>query len=137
MDLTLGQSLAGLPAFLAYFGCALVLLAAFFMIYGWVTPYHELALIRDGNVAAAISLGGAVLGFTLPLASVIAHAVSLPDMIAWSVVALVAQVVVYFVVSRVVPRFNEAIRAGRVGGATLLAALSLAVGLLNAASLTY
>ena len=137
MDLTLGQSLAGLPAFLAYFGCALVLLVAFFLLYGWVTPYNELALIREGNVAAAISMGGALLGFTLPLASVIAHAVSLPDMLAWSVVALVAQVAVYTIVSRAVPRFNEAIRDGRVAAATLLAALSVAVGMLNAASLTY
>ena len=137
MDLTLSQSLAGLPGFFAYFGTGLCLLVLFLALYGLVTPYHELALIREGNVAAAISLAGATLGFTLPLASVIAHAVSLPDMFAWSVVALVVQVAVYFVVARAVPRFGEAIRDGRVAAATLLASVSIAVGMLNAASLTY
>jgi uncharacterized membrane protein YjfL (UPF0719 family) len=43
---------------------------------------------------------------------------------------------VYFVVARAVPRFPEAIKAGRVSGATLLAALAVAVGLLNAAAMT-
>jgi len=47
------------------------------------------------------------------------------------------QVVVYFVVARAVPRFGEAIRDGRVAAATLLASVSIAVGMLNAASLTY
>jgi putative membrane protein len=137
MDLTLGQSLAGLPAFAAYFAAALALLAASLVVYAWVTPYHEIELIREGNAAAAVSFGGAMLGLALPLASVVAHAVSLPDMLAWAVVALVAQLAVYFVVARLVPRFEESIRAGRVAGAALLAAMAVAVGLLNAAALTY
>ena len=102
-----------------------------------MTPYKELALIREGNVAAAISLGGAIIGFVLPLASAIAHSVSVADMMVWGVVALVAQIVVFFIVGRVVPHFAEAIRAGRVAAATLLAALAVAVGVLNAACMTY
>jgi putative membrane protein len=131
------QSLAGLPSFLLYFALGVMVFAAFCVIYAAVTPYDELALIRDGNVAAAISLGGAVLGFMLPLASAIAHSVGPVDMVVWGVIALVAQLVVYFLVARLVPRFGEAIRAGRVAGATLLAALSVATGILNAACMTY
>jgi putative membrane protein len=131
------QSLSGLPSFLLYFGLALALLAAFLAIYGWVTPYDERALIREGNVAAAISLGGATLGFVLPLASAIAHSVGVIDMLAWGVVALVVQVAVYFAVSRAVPHFAEAIPAGKTAAAALLATLAVAVGLLNAACLTY
>jgi len=102
-----------------------------------VTPYDELALIRDGNVAAAISLGGALLGFVLPLASAIAHSVGPVDMVVWSVIALLVQVVVYFLVARLVPHFAQAIRAGRIAGATLLAVLAVATGILNAACMTY
>ncbi len=131
------QSLAGLPSFLLYFGLGIAAFAAFFVIYGAVTPYDELALIREGNVAAAISLGGAVLGFVLPLASAIAHSVGPVDMVVWSVIALAVQIVVYFLVARLVPRFAEAIRAGRVAGATLLAVLAVATGILNAACMTY
>jgi putative membrane protein len=132
----LPQVLAGLPAFLLYFALGLLLLAAFLAIYIAVTPYKEIALIREGNAAAAISLGGATIGYVLPLSRAIAQSVSVVDMLAWGVVALVAQVVVYFVVARAVPRFPEAIRAGRVSAATFLAALAVAVGLLNAAAMT-
>jgi len=136
MDIV-SQSLAGLPSFLLYFVTGLALLGVFLAVYGWVTPYRELALIREGNVAAAVALAGVIVGLALPLASAIAHSVSLVDMVAWGVVALVVQIVVYFVVARLVPHFGEAIRAGRVAGATLLAAVAVGVGLLNAASMTY
>ncbi len=131
------QSIAGFPSFLLYFALALALLALFVAVYVRVTPYRELALIREGNMAAAISLSGAVLGFVLPLASAIAHSVSPLDMAAWGVIALVVQLIVYAVTSRLMPRFREAIEAGRAAPATLLAALSISAGILNAASMSY
>jgi putative membrane protein len=134
---TLWQSMAGLPNFLLYFALALVLLAVFTAVYVRVTTYRELALIRAGNIAAAISLSGALIGFVLPLASAIAHSVNPVDMVAWGAIALVVQLVVYAAVSRLVPHFREAIEAGRAAPATLLAALSVSVGILNAACLTY
>jgi putative membrane protein len=133
----LSQSLAGLPAFLLYFGLGLALLVAFLALYSRVTPYREFALIREGNLAAAISLAGATIGFVLPLASAISHSVSAVDMLVWGVIALIVQIVVYFIVTRLVPRLAEAIPAGRVAAATLLAVLSVSVGLLNAAAMTY
>ena len=135
--LSLSQSLAGLPAFLVYFATGLALLVVFSVVYGWITPYREHVLIREGNVAASISLAGALLGFVLPLASAIAHSVNLLDMLVWALIALVAQVIVYAVVGRILPHFAQAIEAGKTAPATLLAALAVAVGLLNAAALTY
>ena len=134
---SLMQSIAGFPAFLLYFALALILLALFVAIYARVTPYREIALIREGNIAASISLSGALIGLVLPLASAIAHSVSPLDMVAWGVIALVVQLIVYAVTSRLVPRFREAIEAGRAAPATLLAALSVSVGILNAASMSY
>lgn len=133
----ISQSLAGLPSFLLYFVLGLALITAFVAVYVRVTPYNEIALIREGNAAAAVSLSGALLGFVLPLASAIAHSIGPVDMIVWASIAFVVQIAVYFAVARVVPRFAEAIRAGRVSAATLLAAMSVAVGVLNAASMTY
>jgi putative membrane protein len=134
--MTLSQSLAGLPAFLLYFSLSLALFVAFILVYLWVTPYRELALIRDGNIAAAISLAGALIGFVLPLGRAVTQSVSPLDLVAWGVVALVVQVVVFFIVGKLVPRFSEAIRDGRVSDAAFLAALAVAVGVLNAASMT-
>lgn len=134
--MTITQSLAGLPAFLLYFALALALLGLFFAIYVTVTPYHEMALIREGNAAAAISLAGAVVGFVLPLARAVTQSVSALDLVVWGVIALIVQVVVFFVVGKLVPRFAEAIKEGRVAGAVLLASLAIGVGLLNAAAMT-
>ena len=134
---SLMQSIAGFPAFLLYFVLALILLALFVAIYTRVTPYREIALIREGNIAASISLSGALIGLVLPLASAIAHSVSPLDMVAWGVIALVVQLIVYAVTGALVPRFREAIEAGRAAPATLLAALSVSVGILNAASMSY
>src|SRR5690348_6795229 len=69
-------SLANLPYFLAYFAASILLLAAFLGAYTLITPLHEWTLIRQGNTAAALSLAGATLGFTLPLASAIVHSAS-------------------------------------------------------------
>ena len=134
---TLWQSIVGLPNFLLYFALALVLLTIFVAIYVRVTSYREFVLIRGGNVAAAISLSGALIGFVLPLASAIAHSINPVDMVAWGAIALVVQLVVYAAVSRLVPHFREAIEADRAAPAALLAALAVSVGILNAACLTY
>ena len=131
------QSLAGLPGFVVYFVLALLLLGAFVFVYSRVTPYNELALIREGNAAAALSLAGALIGFVLPLASAVVHSVGVVDMLIWGAIALIVQVVVYFVVGRLVPHFADAIAAGRASAAALLATLAVAVGLLNAACMTY
>jgi len=134
--MTIEQSLAGLPAFLLYFGLALALLVLFVAIYVTVTPYKELTLIREGNAAAAISLGGAVVGFVLPLARAVTQSVSALDLLVWGLIALVVQVVVFFVVGKLLPRFVEAIKDGRIAGGILLASLAIGVGLLNAAAMT-
>ena len=60
--------LNSLPAFASFFLTAVVLLGVFAVLYELVTPYNELALIREGNAAAAITLGGAIIGFALPIA---------------------------------------------------------------------
>ena len=134
--MTITQSLAGLPAFLLYFSLAMALLGLFIAVYVAVTPYKELKLIREGNAAAAISLGGAVVGFVLPLARAVTQSVSALDLVVWGLVALVVQVVVFFVVGKLVPRFADAIKDGHTSAAILLAALAIGVGLLNAASMT-
>jgi len=134
--MTITQSLAGLPAFLLYFSLAMALLVLFIAVYVAVTPYRELTLIREGNAAAAISLGGAVVGFVLPLARAVTQSVSALDLVVWGLVALVVQVVVFFIVGKLLPRFVEAIKEGRIAAAILLAALAIGVGLLNAAAMT-
>src|SRR3546814_19981068 len=75
---------------------------AFKRIYQWATPYSERVLIREGNVAAAITLGGALPGYVLPLASALEHTVSLAEFAAWALLAGVIPIVTFTVVRRIV-----------------------------------
>jgi putative membrane protein len=131
------QSLAGLPAFAAYFGAALLLTALFIAVYVHITPYPELQLIRQGNTAAALSLGGATLGFVIPLASAIENSVSLPDMLVWGLVAFAAQVLVFFIVRLLLPTLYADIHEGKTAAGAWLGVCALAGGVLNAACMTY
>ncbi|MDG4594547.1 MAG: DUF350 domain-containing protein [Candidatus Contendobacter sp.] len=133
----LTQSLAGLPSFLFYFATAIGLLLLFLAAYILITPYREITLIREGNTAAAASLSGAILGFVLPLASAITHSVGLLDMAAWGLIALVIQLLTYGVGRLLLPDLAYAIPAGQVATGVFLGALSLAIGILNAACMTY
>src|SRR5664279_2969080 len=131
------QSLAGLPAFLVYFCTALVAVVAYLFVYTRVTPHDEFQLIRDNDPAAAIALGLSLLGFVLPVVSAIAHSANVWDCLIWSVIALIVQIVVYYIVKIPVPNLSARIAAGELAAAIWLGLASLAAGALNAASLIY
>jgi len=129
-------SLANLPAFLGYFVSALVLLAAFIVIYGWLTPLDEWKLVHEGNTAAAVSLIGAALGFALPLATAIIRSANLADMVVWAGVALVLQLACFFVLRLLIRNLADEIASNHIGAATILAGASVTLGVINAACLT-
>ena len=129
-------SVSGVVAHFIYFAIASVAVVVFVGIYVMVTPHRELTLIRQGNTAAAISLGGAMLGYTLPLAKAVAQSESLGDMVLWSVVALVAQLVAYCVARLVLPQLSSNVHEGKTASAVFLAAIAVCIGLLNAAAMT-
>jgi putative membrane protein len=131
------QSLAGLPAFLVYFCTALVAVILYLFVYTRITPHDEFKLIRDNVPGAAISLGLSLLGFVLPVVSAMTHASNVIDCLIWSVIALIVQIIVYFVVRIPVPNLSNRIAAGELAPAIWLGLSSLAAGALNAASMFY
>ena len=131
------ESLAALPYFVAYFGISLLLLTLCLGAYVLITPYPEIRLIREGNAAAATSLGGALIGFALPLASVVINSISLLDTLLWSLVALIVQLIAFAVVRLMVPGIGKNVREGQVSSGIFLGAVAIALGILNAASMTY
>jgi putative membrane protein len=137
MTYSIGESIRYIDDFLIYFGLALALLIAFTFVYTAVTPYKEIKLIRDGNNAAALSLGGALIGFALPVASSVENAVNVVDMLLFAVVATIAQLIVFVVARMALPGLAGSIEDGNTAKATLLAAVSISVGLVNAAALAY
>lgn len=134
MTKVFGYFLAALPHFLAYFAAALLLAAAFLTLYVQLTPHRELELIRGGNSAAALQLTGTFLGFALPVAVVIGHSVSIPDMLMWGVVAAVVQLLVFLLVSRLLFRgISARIQDGCTSSGIFVGGMGACVGLLQAA----
>lgn len=135
--MTILMSLQTVGSFALYFAAALIAVGLFLLVYMAITSHHEVDLIKKGNTAAAISLGGALIGFSLPLASVIEHSVSLLDMAVWSVIALIVQIVVLKIVDVALREVSRHIEEGNVAAGTTLAAASIALGIVNAACMTY
>lgn len=124
--------ISSLPAFASFFLTAVALLLAFLCLYVLVTPYSELTLIRAGNEAAAVSLGGAVIGFALPIAVSVAVTHNLYLMIGWGVIAGIVQLVTFTAARIALPRINQSIPEGRLASGIFLAALAIGTGILNA-----
>lgn len=131
------SALETLPGFLLYFSSATLLCFLFLAIYIRTTPHKELELIRNGNSTAAIKLGGALIGFTLPVASVIAHSLSLIDMSVWGLVALTVQILGYQLMRVAIPGLSQAVMDNKHSAGILAAAVAIALGIINAACLTY
>ncbi len=136
MSHPLTLSFVGLPAFLAYFGVAVVLLLLFAVIYTRLTAHDEFALIRQGKPAASVALGGSLIGFVLPLCSAIVHSVSLVDFVIWALIALVIQIVTFFVVRLFLPNLSQRISNDEMAAGTFVALTSVAIGAINAACMT-
>jgi putative membrane protein len=131
------SSLNGIPSFLAYFAVAMVLVLIFVRIYTWVTPQDELALIKANNAAASLAFGGALIGFALPLSSAITNSLSLLDCAVWGAVALIVQVLTFVVLRIALRQLPERINQGEIATGTFSAAAAIAVGLVNAACMSY
>lgn len=136
MDVLLA-SLSGIVPFIAYFAAAIAMLLIFMKIYMIMTPHDEMALIKENNVAASLVLSGAFLGFSLPLASAAANSLGIIDFIVWGVIACIAQLIVYQIFRRFYPKITSRIESGEMAISTKLATISVTVGLLNAACITY
>src|SRR5215468_11418040 len=125
------ETLAGLPAFLTYFCVSAAVVIGYVYLYTWMTPHDEFALIRSNVPGAAISLGLSLLGFSLPVASAIAHAANIVDCVVWSLIALAVQIVAFYMVKIPIPDLSKRIAQGELAAAIWLGLASLAAGVLS------
>jgi putative membrane protein len=113
-----------------------LLLFVFFLVYTWVVPFDELKLIRQGNVAAALTLGGALVGFSMTVASGLLHTDNLASFAAWSAAAAAVQLLTYILVSHLLHMSKQQIEGNNVAFGVLLASISISVGALSAGALS-
>ncbi|MDX2158721.1 MAG: DUF350 domain-containing protein [Hyphomicrobiaceae bacterium] len=123
-------------AFAMHLAVALVLTALFLLAYVRTTPHQEHELIRKGNAAAALGLIGAVIGFCIALSRAIVVSQGLGDTLLWGLIALAVQATGHWALSHYLPRLYTAIEEGDLAAGVMKAGVAIALGLLNAASMT-
>jgi putative membrane protein len=115
---------------------AAVLLAVFFVVYTRTTPANEVLLIRQGNQAAALSLGGALIGFSITVGSALMHTANYQEFFAWAFGAMLVQVLAYAVTTRVLNMAKDQIEANNSAFGGLLGAISISIGVINGACIS-
>jgi putative membrane protein len=133
----LSVALGRLPDFALFFVVSLTLVAVYMAIYTLSTSHNEFGLIRQNNVAAALSLGLSLIGFALPLASAVVNAANVVDLLVWGLTAIAIQLFVYWLVRLILPQLSSRIANGELAAALFLGSASLAAGVINAAAMTY
>jgi putative membrane protein len=133
------NSIAGLQNFALYFAISIALFFVFKIVYAFVTPHDEWKLVKeDKSTAAAIGFGGAMIGFAIALSGAVTNSEFLLDYVIWGFIAIIAQLVAFALLRfTFMPKIAERIQNNEVSAGVMLGAMSVAVGLLNAACMSY
>ena len=129
-----------LLSFLLFFVTTIALVVLFLVLYAKVTPYDDYQMIfEQNNTASALGFGGAILGLCIPLHSALVHSISYIDFVIWAGVAILVQLAFATIMTRLGGKYSveKHIQNGDVAVGILMASLSIAIGLLNAGSMSY
>lgn len=127
---------AGFPIALMHAAVTIGLLALGATIYALLTPWKEIALIREGNAAAGVAFGGVLIGTAIPLAVSLSVSTSVRDIAIWGVATIVMQLLAFRVVDMILTGLPQRIQDGEVPAAVLLVAAKVSTALILAAALT-
>lgn len=125
---------AGFPVALLHAVATLTILVAGAAMYVALTPHREIALIREGNSAAAVSLSGVLLGMALPLSAAMTVSASVVEVILWGAPTVVFQLLVFRLVDLLLKGLPERIQHGEMSAAALLTGAKLASAVVLAAA---
>jgi putative membrane protein len=125
---------AGFPVFLAHAGVTVVILILAAALYVLLTPHKEITLIREGNTAAALSLGGVLVGLAIPLAASLKASTNVIEIGLWGAVTVVVQLLVFRLVDLLLRGLPRRIQEGEISAAALLVGAKLATALVIAAA---
>jgi putative membrane protein len=124
----------GFPLTLLHAGVTMLILVLGTTLYAMLTPHKEIVLIRDGNAAAALSLGGVMIGLAIPLAVSLSASTSIVEIAVWGVATMAVQLLVFRIVDMVLRGLPQRIQDGEVAAAALLIGAKLATALVLAAA---
>jgi len=119
---------------LAHGALTLGLLLVGATLYGFLTPHKEIAQIRDGNGAAALSFGGVLLALALPLALSLTASTSAIEILLWGTMTLAVQLLVFRLIDMMFAGLPQRVADGEVSAAALLVSAKLAAAMILAAA---
>ncbi len=125
--------LNGLPYVLSHFVIAILILILGVFIHVRITPIDEASLIKNGNIAASISMLGAFLALAIPLSASLKVSMSLPSIIIWGLTAIIIQLICDRLAKIFVGDVYEKINKGEIATSIYLVGIKLSVALLNGA----
>ena len=131
-----GGLVNGLPFLISHFVTSVIVFLIGVIIYLFITPMKEIALIRKKNTAAAISFSGALIGLALPLASSLSASGSIYEIIVWGLVAIVIQLFCFKAVDILINDLPKRIENGELSSSILLFSIKISVALLNSAAIS-
>ncbi|HEX5776122.1 MAG TPA: DUF350 domain-containing protein [Caulobacteraceae bacterium] len=125
----------GFPTTLLHAGVTLLILVVGAGVYILLTPHKEIRLIREGNVAAAVSLAGVMVGLSIPLAVSLNASTSLVEIGLWGVATIAVQLLAFRLVDLVLHGLPKRIADGEMAAAALLVGAKLATAVILAAAM--
>ena len=125
----------GFPTTLLHGGVTLLILVLGAGVYILLTPHKEIRLIREGNVAAAVSLAGVMVGLSIPLAVSLNASTSMVEIGLWGVATIAVQLLAFRLVDLVLHGLPRRIADGEMAAATLLVGAKLATAVILAAAM--
>ena len=136
MEAIIQSIISGAPVLALHLVTTFAILIGGMGIYMWITPYEDIKLVREGNTAAAVALGGAFLGLAIPLAGSLAGSVTSLDILLWGLITLVLQLVCFKVVDLVLRDLPKRIANGEMAAAIFLAFVKVSAGAIVATAVT-
>jgi putative membrane protein len=124
----------GFPVTLLHASVTMLVLFLGAALYILLTPHREIALIREGNAAAAVSLSGVLLGLSIPLAVSLTASTSIIEVGIWGAATVVVQLLVFRIVDLMLRGLPQRIQEGEVAAAALLVGAKLATAVILAAA---
>ena len=136
MEAIIQSIVSGAPVLALHLVTTFAILIGGMGIHMWFTPYEDIKLVREGNTAAAVALGGAFLGLALPLAGSLAGSVTSLDILLWGIVTVIVQLICLKVVDLVLHGLPKRIANGEMAAAIFLAFAKVSVGAIVATAVT-
>jgi len=136
MEAIIQSIISGAPVLALHLVTTFAILIGGMGLYMLITPYEDVKLVREGNQAAAVALGGAFLGLAIPLAGTLAGSVTTLDILLWGILTVFVQLICFKIVDLVLRGLPKRIADGEMAAAIFLAFVKVSAGAIVATAVT-